>query len=75
MGANFFKNIVKAGEKLTRRNERVGDVFYYGFRAEPYILVLENLSPGEPIPEQFSGGRFGLFKGVSQNNHILLTFD
>jgi hypothetical protein len=63
VGPNFFKSLVKSGERLTRRNERVGDVFYYGFKAEPYIRVLEELNSGT-IPEQFSGGRFGLFKGV-----------
>lgn len=51
-------------ERLIRRDVRVGDLLFEGFDVSLYsnnpVLHLA-------LPEEFSGGRFGLYKGVRKS--------
>lgn len=58
--AALIANSVLGSETVIKRDVRVGDLIFDGFDVSLYTNVL-----GPLLPEEFSGGRFGLYKGVS----------
>lgn len=53
-------NIVLFQENLIRRDVPVGELLFKGFDVTKYTRSIL----GRQLPEEFSGGRFGLYKGV-----------
>jgi len=51
-------------EKIIRRNVLVKELTFEGFDVRLYSNIF-SLIPGFEMPDEFSGGRFGLYKGVS----------
>jgi len=58
--AALIANSVLGSEKVIMRDVRVGDLTFNGFDVRLYTQSL-----GFLLPVEFSGGRFGLYKGVS----------
>ncbi len=54
-------NVILQGEPLIRRNTKVKELLFEGFDVTKYTNSL--LLSGQ-LPKEFSGGRFGLYKGV-----------
>ena len=56
--AQLLANSVLGSERFIRRGVSVGDLTFKGFDVRLYSQTL-----GPLLPEEFSGGRFGLYKG------------
>lgn len=59
--AAIIANFILPNETLVRRGVEVGDLTFKGFDTSAY----SNSLIGGLLPEEFDGGRFGLYKGVS----------
>lgn len=64
--AAFIANGALGTETFVRRDVRVGDLTFEGFDTRLYSETL-----GPLLPEEFSGGRFGLYKGVTNHQSNL----
>jgi len=45
-------------EHIVRKNVKIGELTFEGFDVQGYV------DTGLPLPEEFSEGRFGFYKGV-----------
>ncbi len=59
--AGIIGNIILLGEPLIKRDVKVRELLFEGFDVTKYTDSLL----GRQLPIEFSGGRFGLYKGVS----------
>ncbi len=58
--AGIIGNIILQGEPLIKRDVKVKEMLFEGFDVTKYT---NSLLRGQ-LPKEFSGGRFGLYKGV-----------
>jgi hypothetical protein len=57
--ASLIGNSVLGSERFVRQNVKVGELTFTGFDVRLYTQTI-----GFLLPEEFSQGRFGLYKGV-----------
>lgn len=58
--AGIIGNIILQGEPLIKRNIKIRELLFEGFDVTKYTSSLL----ARQLPKEFSGGRFGLYKGV-----------
>ncbi len=58
--AGIIGNVILQGEPLIKRDVKVRELLFEGFDVTKYT----NSLLGRHLPKEFSGGRFGLYKGV-----------